>query len=68
VVAASWATAGKVLIVDNTFLERVQVSGLAIELSYEDSDNFQRNLVTARVECQEEIVLMLANSAIYATL
>jgi len=68
VVAASWATAGKVLIVDNTFLERVQVSGLAIELSYEDSDNFQKNLVTARVECQEEIVLMLANSAIYATL
>lgn len=68
IVSASWATNNKVLIQDADFLERVQVSGLAIELSYEDSDNFQRNLVTARVECQEEINLMLTQSAIYGNL
>lgn len=68
VIKASWATAGKVFIVDADFIERVQVAGLAIELSYEDSDNFQKNLVTARIECQEEINLMLAPSAIFANL
>lgn len=68
VIAAPWATNNKVLIIDNDFLERVQVSGLAIELSYEDSDNFQRNLVTARIECQEEINLLLTPSAIYSDL
>lgn len=68
VIKAAFATAGKVMIIDADFLERVQVAGLAIELSYEDSDNFQKNLVTARIECQEEINLMLAPSAIYATL
>ena len=67
-IKASFATSGKVMLIDADFLERVQVAGLAIELSYEDSDNFQKNLVTARVECQEEINLMLAPSAIYATL
>ena len=68
VIKAAFATAGKVMIIDQDFIERVQVAGLAIELSYEDSDNFQKNLVTARIECQEEINLMLAPSAIYATL
>jgi hypothetical protein len=68
VVAASWATNGRVLTIDNEYLERVQVKGLAIELSYENNDNFVKNMVTARIECQEEINLMLAASASYGTL
>ena len=68
VVAASWATNGRVLTIDNEFLERVQVKGLAIELSYENNDNFVKNMVTARIECQEEINLMLAASASFGTL
>ena len=68
VIAASWATNGRVLTIDNEYLERVQVKGLAIELSYENNDNFVKNMVTARIECQEEINLMLAASASYGTL
>ena len=66
VISASWVTDDKVLIVDRDYIERVEVESLAIEFSYENGTNFQKNLVTARIECQEEINLMLSNSAIYA--
>lgn len=68
VIGASWATAGKALLLDNNFIERVQVKGLAIELSYENGTNFEKNQVTARIECQTEINLMLAASASLGTL
>jgi hypothetical protein len=68
VIAASWATAGKALIIDADFIERVQVKGLAIELSYENGTNFVQNQVTARIECQTEINLMLGASAAFGTL
>lgn len=68
VIAASWATSGKALIIDADFIERVQVKGLAIELSYENGTNFVQNQVTARIECQTEINLMLGASAALGTL
>jgi len=68
IIRATWATTGHVVIIDRMFFQRVQVSGLAIELSYENDQNFVKNLVTARIECQEEFVLQLAPSAIYGTL
>jgi HK97 family phage major capsid protein len=68
VISASWVTDDKVLIIDNNYIERVEVEGLAIEFSYENGDNFQKNLVTARIECYEDINLMLTTSAIYADL
>jgi len=68
VIAASWATSGKALIIDADFIERVQVKGLAIELSYENGTNFVQNQVTARIECQTEINLMLGASAAFGTL
>ena len=68
VISASWVTDDKVLILDNNYVERVEVEGLAIEFSYENGDNFQKNLVTARIECYEDINLMLTTSAIYADL
>ena len=68
VIKASWATAGQVLLLDQDYVERVQVSGLAITLSYENNDNFVKNKVTARIECQEEINLMLGASAQYKAL
>ena len=68
VIAASWATTGHALLWDNNFIERVQVRGLAIEFSYENNDNFVKNQVTARVECQTEINLMLGAAAAYGTL
>ena len=68
VIGASWATPGKALLLDNDFIERVQVRGLAIELSYENGTNFEKNQVTARIECQTEISLMLNESASFCTL
>lgn len=62
VVPASWMSADTGLIIDADYIERIQVDGLKIELSYEDSDNFQKNLVTARVECRTEINPMLGAS------
>lgn len=56
----------KILIVDRDYLERVEAQGLTIELFEQDSDNVQKNLITARIECLEEINLMLPTSAIFA--
>lgn len=68
IIEASWANTTTVLFIDSDYLERVQVSGLNIALSYESDQNFKNNLVTARIECQEEINLMLGASALYETL
>ncbi len=35
---------------------------------YANGENFQKNLVTARIECYEDINLMLTTSAIYASI
>ena len=67
VIGASWVTNDKALIVDASYLERVETVGLRVEFSYEDSDNFQRNLVTARVECFEDINIMRTDALIYGT-
>jgi hypothetical protein len=68
VIAASWVTDDKVLIMDNNFCERIEVEGMAIEFSYENASNFQQNMVTARIECYEDINLMQPTSAIFADL
>ena len=65
VVAASWAVAGNVLILDADYCERVETEGLNVQFAMEDGDNFTKNQITARIECQEEINLMLPASAIY---
>ena len=66
VIGASWVTNDKALIIDANYLERVETEGLRVEFSYEDSDNFQKNLVTARVECFEDINLLRTDAVIYA--
>ena len=68
IVGVNWVPNSRALVLDNSFIERVEVNGLNIELSYEDGDNFKTNMVTARIECYEAINLMLPNSAIYATI
>mgnify|MGYP003341380928 FL=1 len=67
VIGASWVTDDKALIVDANYLERVETEGLRVEFSYEDSDNFERNLVTARVECFEDINVMRTDALIYGS-
>ena len=68
VIPVDWVTDDKILIVDRDYLERVEAQGITIELFEQDSDNVQKNLITARIECLEEINLMLPQSAIYADL
>ena len=65
---ASWVTDDKVLIFDRDYLERVEVEGLNVTFSYESGDNFIKNLVTARIECYENVNLLLPTAAIYADL
>ena len=68
VLSASWVTNDKALVIDSDYIERVETESLAIEFSYENGTNFQKNLITARIECMEEINLMLNSSAIYASI
>jgi hypothetical protein len=68
IIAASWVTADKFLLVDSDYVERVETEGLRFELSYEDSDNFTKNLITARIECFEDLNLIRTDAHIYADL
>jgi hypothetical protein len=65
VIDASWVTDDKGLIIDRTYLERVEVEGLKVEFFEQDSDNVQKNMITARIECFEKVNLMLPASARY---
>ena len=67
VIPASWVTAGKALIIDNNFIERVETESLRVEFSYDDADNFTKNLVTARVECFEDLNVMRTDALIYGS-
>lgn len=64
-IGASWAQTDHALIVDRDFVERVETESLRVEFSYEDSDNFEKNLVTARVECFEELNILRPDALIY---
>jgi len=65
VVPAAWAAVDTVLIFDMDYLERVETEAVNVEFAMEDQDNFVKNLITARIECQEQVNLMLPASAIF---
>jgi hypothetical protein len=64
-IGASYAQSDHVLLWDRDYVERVEGESLRVEFSYENNDNFQKNLITARIECFEEINLLLPQSIIY---
>lgn len=64
-IPASWAQTDHALIIDREYIERVETESLRVDFSYEDSDNFTKNLVTARVECFEDINLLRTDAHIY---
>jgi hypothetical protein len=68
IVPVDFADADKIMLIDQTYIERVEAEGLKIELSYEDGDNFKKNLVTARVECMEEFNLILPQAHAYLSI
>ena len=68
IIPTDWVADDKIFIFDKDYTERVEAESLKIEFFEQDSDNVQKNLITARIECLEEINLMLPTSAIYADL
>jgi hypothetical protein len=54
--------------IDSTNISRIETEAIRVDLSYEDSDNFQKNLVTARIECFEELALLRQRVHSYFTL
>lgn len=68
ILPVSWAASDKILLIDRDFLERVETESVVVEFFEQDSDNVQKNLITARIECYEDINLMLPASAVYADL
>lgn len=52
----------KALVIDNDYIERVEVEGLVIEFFEQDGVNVTENKITARIECFEEINPMLGAS------
>lgn len=68
IISASWVTSNYALIVDSSYLERVETEGLNLTFSFDDANNFTQNKVTARIECMEEVNFMLAPSASYINL
>ncbi len=64
-VGASWAQSDHVLIFDRDIIERVETESLRVDFSYENNDNFEKNMVTARVECFEELNILRPDGVIY---
>lgn len=56
VIAAPWVTAGNVYVADWSQIERMEVSGLAIQFFEQDENNVQYNRLTARIECREVLI------------
>jgi hypothetical protein len=50
VIASTAIAAGTFVVGDSTYVMPMQREGISLRFSEEDSDNFQKNLVTARVE------------------
>lgn len=68
VVAATWMNAGKAMIFDRDWMERIECSAVKVEFFEQDQDNVPKNLITARVECLEELNIIRPSSVIYGTL
>lgn len=67
-VPVSWAADNRVLIFDRDYIERVQLEDVVVEFFEQDGNNVTQNKITARIECYEDINLMLTQSAIFGNL
>lgn len=54
---ATWVPADKAFIGDWSYAKRAQTEGLKVEFFEQDADNVTKNLVTARIECFEVLVI-----------
>jgi len=58
---------GKVLIGDFSKAAIIQTEGMSINFYEQDSDNVQRNLITARVECRANLAILRPDAFIYGS-
>ena len=65
VVAATWAQTDHVLVYDYDYYERVEGESINVTFSMENQDNFEKNQITARIECYEEINRLRDDASIY---
>ena len=68
VIVAPWAVAGKALIFDRDYAELVVTEDINVRFSEENKDNFEKNVITARIEAMEELNVIYPQSAIYQDL
>jgi len=64
--AAYWVPQHKVIVGDWTRAKRVVTDDLKIEFFEQDSDNVQRNLITARIESREVLAIDRLDAFIFA--
>ena len=62
---ATWLAANKYFVGDWSYVEKVVTEGLALEFSTEDSDNFRKNNITARIEAQIALAVRRTDALIY---
>src|SRR6185369_10452 len=65
IIAASWAQTDHVLVYDYDYYERVEGESINVTFSMENQDNFEKNQITARIECYEEINRLRDDASIY---
>lgn len=58
---------GKVLIGDFSKAAIIQTEGMSLNFYEQDSDNVQRNLITARIECRAALAILRPDAFIYGT-
>lgn len=62
---ATWLAANKYFVGDWSYVEKVVTEGLSLEFSTEDSDNFRKNNITARIEAQIALAVRRPDALIY---
>jgi chaperonin cofactor prefoldin len=65
IIPAAWAQTDHILVYDNYYYERVEGEALSVTISYENQDNFEKNQVTMKVECFEELNRLRDDASIY---
>lgn len=62
---ATWLAANKYFVGDWSYVEKVVTEGLSLEFSTEDSDNFRKNNITARIEAQIALAVRRPDALVY---
>jgi hypothetical protein len=64
-IGASFADSGEFLLWDNDYVERVETEAVNVTFSYEDNDNFTKNLVTVKIEAFEELNVLRPDAVLH---